>query len=200
MFIGTWWSARRNSVISHCENGEIYGRQETSLVRSGVTTLASWCWRKLPCTLWEKPLKRLSSLTWWYLRLCVAATDPFLTGGFVQLFIQFIWILHTLQPRLLSIFVSVLFPHSFRTINASTLQRFNASLRQSDVPYGVLLSGGLDSSLVASIMSRNSQRRQHTGPAAWPQLHSFSIGLKGSRGTQGPPRTPGGAGHGREKP
>ena len=30
--------------------------------------------------------------------------------------------------------------------------------RQSDVPYGVLLSGGLDSSLVASIMSRNSQR------------------------------------------
>ena len=29
-------------------------------------------------------------------------------------------------------------------------------------------------------MSRNSQRRQHTGPAAWPQLHSFSIGLKGS--------------------
>lgn len=50
----------------------------------------------------------------------------------------------------------------------------------SDVPYGVLLSGGLDSSLVASIMSRNSQRRQHTGPAAWPQLHSFSIGLKGS--------------------
>ncbi|CAJ1382314.1 unnamed protein product [Effrenium voratum] len=30
-------------------------------------------------------------------------------------------------------------------------------------------------------MSRNSQRRQHTGPAAWPQLHSFSIGLRGSR-------------------
>jgi len=50
----------------------------------------------------------------------------------------------------------------------------------SDVPYGVLLSGGLDSSLVAAIMSRNSQRRQHTGPAAWPQLHSFSIGLQGS--------------------
>ena len=124
MFIGKWWSARRNSVISHCENGEFYGRQETSLVRSGVTTLASWCWRKLPCTLWKKLLKRLSSLTWWYLRLCVAANDPFLTGGFVQLFIQFIWILHTLQPRLLSIFVSVLFPHSFRTINASTLQRF----------------------------------------------------------------------------
>jgi len=82
-------------------------------------------------------------------------------------------------------------PLMLQRFNASTLQRFNASLRQSDVPYGVLLSGGLDSSLVASIMSRNSQRRQHTGPAAWPQLHSFSIGLKGSRGTQGTPRNPG---------
>eukprot|EP00405_Crypthecodinium_cohnii_P020000 CAMPEP_0206475182 /NCGR_PEP_ID=MMETSP0324_2-20121206/33927_1 /ASSEMBLY_ACC=CAM_ASM_000836 /TAXON_ID=2866 /ORGANISM="Crypthecodinium cohnii, Strain Seligo" /LENGTH=591 /DNA_ID=CAMNT_0053950491 /DNA_START=36 /DNA_END=1811 /DNA_ORIENTATION=- len=53
----------------------------------------------------------------------------------------------------------------------------------SDVPYGVLLSGGLDSSLVASIMSRHCQRRVETDgkePAYWPQLHSFSIGLAGS--------------------
>mmetsp|Transcript_110438 Transcript_110438/g.276464 ORF Transcript_110438/g.276464 Transcript_110438/m.276464 type:complete len:601 (+) Transcript_110438:60-1862(+) len=53
----------------------------------------------------------------------------------------------------------------------------------SDVPYGVLLSGGLDSSLVASIMSRHCQRRIETDgrePAYWPQLHSFSIGLQGS--------------------
>jgi len=53
----------------------------------------------------------------------------------------------------------------------------------SDVPYGVLLSGGLDSSLVASIMSRHCQRRVETDgkePAYWPQLHSFSVGLEGS--------------------
>jgi asparagine synthase (glutamine-hydrolysing) len=53
----------------------------------------------------------------------------------------------------------------------------------SDVPYGVLLSGGLDSSLVASIMSRHCSKRVETGErdtAYWPQLHSFSVGLKGS--------------------
>mmetsp|Transcript_37996 Transcript_37996/g.80786 ORF Transcript_37996/g.80786 Transcript_37996/m.80786 type:complete len:604 (-) Transcript_37996:170-1981(-) len=53
----------------------------------------------------------------------------------------------------------------------------------SDVPYGVLLSGGLDSSLVASIMSRHCHRRIETDgrePAYWPQLHSFSVGLVGS--------------------
>eukprot|EP00026_Physarum_polycephalum_P004358 Phypoly_transcript_04376.p1 GENE.Phypoly_transcript_04376~~Phypoly_transcript_04376.p1 ORF type:complete len:580 (+),score=132.85 Phypoly_transcript_04376:101-1741(+) len=52
-----------------------------------------------------------------------------------------------------------------------------------DVPYGVLLSGGLDSSLVASIVSRHAERRtedQERTKAWWPRLHSFCIGLQGA--------------------
>jgi len=52
-----------------------------------------------------------------------------------------------------------------------------------DVPYGVLLSGGLDSSLVASIVNRHARKRTEDGSASeawWPRLHTFSIGLIGS--------------------
>jgi asparagine synthase (glutamine-hydrolysing) len=53
----------------------------------------------------------------------------------------------------------------------------------SDVPYGVLLSGGLDSSVVSAIAKKYSAMRVESNdsqPAWWPQLHSFAIGLEGS--------------------
>ncbi len=53
----------------------------------------------------------------------------------------------------------------------------------SDVPYGVLLSGGLDSSVISAIAKKNAARRIETDDqqeAWWPRLHSFAVGLKGA--------------------
>lgn len=61
----------------------------------------------------------------------------------------------------------------------------NAVCRQlmSDVPYGVLLSGGLDSSVISAVAKKYAARRIETdgrNSAWWPQLHSFAVGLKGA--------------------
>jgi asparagine synthase (glutamine-hydrolysing) len=72
-------------------------------------------------------------------------------------------------------------------VDAQTLREaFEAAVHRqlmTDVPYGVLLSGGLDSSLVAAVAARYARHRIEDGDkteAWWPRLHSFAIGLKGS--------------------
>ncbi|SEH71205.1 asparagine synthase B [Epilithonimonas hominis] len=53
----------------------------------------------------------------------------------------------------------------------------------SDVPYGVLLSGGLDSTIIAAVIAKFARQRIESGDTqeAWyPRLHSFAVGLEGS--------------------
>jgi len=74
--------------------------------------------------------------------------------------------------------------------NVSDIDKLRDGLEQavhrqlmSDVPYGVLLSGGLDSSIISAVTKKFSAKRvesDDTMQAWYPQLHSFAIGLKGS--------------------
>ncbi len=79
---------------------------------------------------------------------------------------------------------------SGRIIDTTVIQRVRNGLENavkaqlmSDVPYGVLLSGGLDSTVIAAITQKFSKKRIETDSkeaAWWPQLHSFAVGLEGS--------------------
>jgi asparagine synthase (glutamine-hydrolysing) len=74
--------------------------------------------------------------------------------------------------------------------NSTSIEELRAALENavhrqlmSDVPYGVLLSGGLDSSVIAAITKKFARNRIESGDKeeAWyPQLHSFAVGLEGS--------------------
>lgn len=75
-------------------------------------------------------------------------------------------------------------------INPAVIEKVRVGLEtavkqqlMSDVPYGVLLSGGLDSSIIAAITQKFSKKRVESGDTSaawWPQLHSFAVGLEGS--------------------
>ena len=74
--------------------------------------------------------------------------------------------------------------------NESSIEELRTALEDavhrqlmSDVPYGVLLSGGLDSSITSALAKKYSEKRIESDDkdkAWWPQLHSFAIGLEGS--------------------
>jgi asparagine synthase (glutamine-hydrolysing) len=73
------------------------------------------------------------------------------------------------------------------TIGAADLRReLEAAVRRqmmSDVPYGVLLSGGLDSSIIAACAAKFAAKRvedEGRSDAWWPKLHTFAVGLAGS--------------------
>ena len=106
--------------------------------------------------------------------------EPFLPG-------HYYW---SREPGLKRYYVRDWFRYDAVKDNPASSEDIRQALRaavkrqlMSDVPYGVLLSGGLDSSVISAIAERYSENRiEDDGKtrAWWPRLHSFAVGLKGA--------------------
>lgn len=106
--------------------------------------------------------------------------EPFLPG-------HFYW---SRRPRMQRWYVRDWMDYEAVKDNAASSEEIRQALREavkrqmmSDVPYGVLLSGGLDSSVISAITERYAENRIEDGgqsKAWWPRLHSFAVGLKGA--------------------
>lgn len=73
-------------------------------------------------------------------------------------------------------------PASVEVVREGLMEAVKRQL-MCDVPYGVLLSGGLDSSVISAIAEKYSAMRIESGDtdrAWWPRLHSFAVGLQGA--------------------
>ena len=115
--------------------------------------------------------------------------EPFLPG-------HYLWSgdlnsqLSTLNSQLKKYYQRDWFDYDAVKDNGASSEDIRQALREavrrqlmSDVPYGVLLSGGLDSSVISAIAERYSEMRIENNSqtkAYWPRLHSFAVGLKGA--------------------
>ena len=106
--------------------------------------------------------------------------EPFLPG-------HFYW---SRTPKMLRYYTRDWFSYDAVKNNGASVADVHDALEDavkrqlmSDVPYGVLLSGGLDSSVISAIAEKYSANRIEEdckSPAWWPRLHSFAVGLKGA--------------------
>ena len=106
--------------------------------------------------------------------------EPFLPG-------HYYW---SKDPGMKRYFKRDWFDYSAVENNGASVEAIRNALRDSvkrqlmsDVPYGVLLSGGLDSSVISAVAEKFSEHRIEDNSqtrAYWPRLHSFAVGLKGA--------------------
>ena len=106
--------------------------------------------------------------------------EPFLPG-------HYYW---SLEPGLKRYYQRDWFDYDAVKDNGASVSELHDALEDavrrqlmSDVPYGVLLSGGLDSSVISAVAERFSEHRiedNSQSRAWWPRLHSFAVGLKGA--------------------